>query len=116
MTSFPNELAFARAAARVFAAAPDIRVRDGGRAMAIARALQSRQPPTIELAEIMAMAAAETGQYGDAVRGSVRQSRPRRAAAGETSRNEWPENLTLYEQGRPCRMPWRDDEPIEFSR
>jgi tetratricopeptide (TPR) repeat protein len=97
MTTYPNELAFARAAARVLAAAPDGRVRDGGRAMAIARALQSRQPPTIELAEIMAMAAAETGQYGDLAE----------RMAG---------NLKLYEQGRPCRMPWRDDEPIEFSR
>jgi hypothetical protein len=116
MTSFPNELAFALAAARVLAAAPDIRVRDGGRAMAIARALQSRQPPTIELAEIMAMAAAETGQYGDAVRW---QRQAIEAAAGGSRRDlaeRMAGNLTLYEQGRPCRMPWRDDESIEFSR
>jgi tetratricopeptide (TPR) repeat protein len=116
MTSYPNELAFARAAARVLAAAPDSRVRDGGRAMAIARALQSRQPPTIELAEIMAMAAAETGQYGDAVRW---QRQAIEAAAGGSRRDlaeRMAGNLKLYEQGRPCRMPWRDDEPIEFSR
>jgi tetratricopeptide (TPR) repeat protein len=116
MTSYPNELAFARAAARILAAAPDSSVRDGTRAMTIVRALQSRQPATIELGEIMAMAAAETGQYGDAVRwqrqaiegavGGGRQDLAERMAG----------NLKLYEQGRPCRMPWRLDEPIEFSR
>jgi tetratricopeptide (TPR) repeat protein len=116
MALYPNELAFARAAVRVLAAAPDGRVRDGARAMTIARALQSRQPPTIELAEIMAMAAAETGQYGDAVRW---QRQAIEAAAGGSRRDlaeRMAGNLKLYEQGRPCRMPWRDDEPIEFSR
>ena len=39
MDLYPNELAFARAAARLFAAAPDDRVRDGRRAMAIVQAL-----------------------------------------------------------------------------
>ena len=114
MTSFPNELAFARAAARVFAAAPDIRVRDGGRAMAIARALQSRQPPTIELAEIMAMAAAETGQYGDAVRW---QRQAIEAAAGG-SRRDLAERMagtsTLYEQGRPAARPGGPTSPSSF--
>jgi tetratricopeptide (TPR) repeat protein len=116
MTAYPNELAFARAAARILAAAPDSSVRDGARAMAIARALQSRQPATIELAEILAMAAAETGQYGDAVRW---QRQAIEAAVGGSRRDlaeRMAGNLKLYEQGRPCRMPWGDDEPIEFSR
>ena len=114
MTLYPNELAFARAAARIFAAAPDGRVRDGARAMTIARALQGRLPPTIELAEIMAMAAAETGQHSDAVRW---QRQALEAASGGglpelTKRLE--ENLKLYEQGRPCRIPWAAGEPIEY--
>jgi tetratricopeptide (TPR) repeat protein len=116
MALYPNELAFARAAARVLAAAPDSRVRDGARAMAIARALQGRQPPTIELAEIMAMAAAETGQYGDAVRW---QRQALEAAAGNSRRElleRLSRNLKLYEEGRPCRSPWQAEEPIEFSR
>jgi tetratricopeptide (TPR) repeat protein len=114
MTLYPNELAFARAAARIFAAAPDGRVRDGARAMTIARALQGRQPPTIELAEIMAMAAAETGQYGDAVRWQ-RQALEAASGGGRrelTKRLE--ENLNLYDQGRPCRTPWAAGEPIEY--
>ena len=116
MTLYPNELAFARAAARVLAAAPDSRVRDGARALAIARALQSRQPPTIELAEVMAMAAAETTQYMDAVRW---QRQAIEAAAGNGGRElmeRLARNLKLYEEGRPCRSPWQAEEPIEFSR
>ena len=116
MALYPNELAFARAGARVFAAAPDGGVRDGARAMAMARVLQSRQPATIELAEIMAMAAAETGRYGDAVRWQ-RQALEAAAGSGRHELTErLAENLKLYEQGRPCRMPWAAGEPIEFSR
>ena len=59
--SIRTRCAFARAAARLFAAAPDDRVRDGRRALAIAQMLVSRQPRTIELAETMAMASAESG-------------------------------------------------------
>jgi cytochrome c-type biogenesis protein CcmH/NrfG len=114
MTLYPNELAFARAAARIFAAAPDGRVRDGARAMTIARALQGRQPPTIELAEIMAMAAAETGQYSTAVEW---QRQALEAASGGSRRElttRLGENLKLYEQGRQCRTPWASDETIEY--
>ena len=100
----------------MLAAAPDSRVRDGARALAIARALQSRQPPTIELAEVMAMAAAETTQYIDAVRW---QRQAIEAAAGNGGRElmeRLARNLKLYEEGRPCRSPWQAEEPIEFSR
>ena len=62
MDRHPDEMAFARAAARLLAAAPDDRVRDGRRAMAIAQMLLSRQPRSIELAETMAMTSAEVGQ------------------------------------------------------
>ena len=52
----------------------------------------------------MAMAAAETGQYGDAVRW---QRQALEAAAG-VGRRELMErlaaNLKLYEAGRPCRL------------
>jgi tetratricopeptide (TPR) repeat protein len=115
MTMYPNELAFARAAARIFAAAPDGRVRDGARAMAIAQALRGRQPATIELAEIMAMAAAETGQYGDAVRWQ-RQALEAAAGSGRRELTErLEEHLKRYEQGRPCRTPWAVGEPIEYQ-
>jgi tetratricopeptide (TPR) repeat protein len=114
MELYPNELAFARAAARLLAAAPDDRVRDGHRALTIVRALQNRQPRTIELAEIMAMAAAETGQYGDAVQWQRQAIDAANGAGRQDLVERLADNLTRYQKGRPCRTPWRADEPIEF--
>ena len=111
---YPNELSFARAAARLFAAAPDDRVRDGHRALEIIQALVARHPRTIELAETMAMALAEVGQHSAA----VQSQREAIEAAERTGRRDvmrrLADNLARYQAGRPCRMPWRDDEPIEF--
>ena len=113
MDRYPHEMAFARAAARVLAAAPDDRVRDGRRAMAIAQMLLSRQPRTIELAETMAMASAEVGQYNDAV--TWQQQAIDAAGRQPVLAGRLRDNLKLYQAHRPCRTPWRADEPIEFS-
>jgi tetratricopeptide (TPR) repeat protein len=114
MDLYPNEPSFARVAARLFAAAPDNRVRDGRRALTIAQALVNRQPRTIELAETLAMASAEAGQYGDA----IRWQREAIEAAERTGRGDMMKrlagNLELYQTGRPCRTPWQPDERIEF--
>jgi tetratricopeptide (TPR) repeat protein len=114
MDLYPNEFSFARAAARLLAAAPDSRVRNGRRAMELAQALLSRQPRTIDLTETMAMAAAEVGQFSDA----VRMQREAIEVATRMGRRDvvdrLADNLKQYEAGRPCRTPWRADEPIEF--
>jgi tetratricopeptide (TPR) repeat protein len=114
MGLYPDELSFARAAARLFAAAPDDRVRDGQRALVILQALATHQQRTIELAETMAMASAEVGQYLAAVQ-TQREAIEAAARTGRRDiRDRLTDNLTRYEAGRPCRTPWRDDEPIEF--
>ena len=95
-----------RVAARLFAAAPDNRVRDGRRALAIGEALLSRQPRTIELAETMAMASAEVGQYGAAVQWQ-REAIEAAARTGRRDTMELADNLERYQAGRPCRTPWR---------
>jgi tetratricopeptide (TPR) repeat protein len=111
---YPDAVSFARVAARLFAAAPDDRVRDGRRAVAMAQLLLDRQPRTIELAETMAMASAEVGQYGEAI-GWQQQAMDAAAQAGRRDVVERLRgNLTLYQARRPCRTPWRADEPIEF--
>ena len=114
MDLYPNEPAFAHAAARLFAAAPDDRVRDGRRARAIVQALVSRQPRTIELAETTAMASAEIREYS----GAVLSQREAIEAAERTGRRDvvgrLGDNLQRYQAGRPCRTPWRANEPIEF--
>jgi len=114
MDLYPNELAFARAAARLFAAAPDSRVRDGRRAHEIGQTLLSRQPRTIELAETMAMASAEMGQYAAAVQLQREAIEAAERTGQRDAMKRLADNLERYLAGRPCRTPWRADEPIEF--
>jgi tetratricopeptide (TPR) repeat protein len=116
MSEYPAESSFALAAARLFAAAPDDRVRDGRRAMAIVAVLVTgkglRSP---EALEIMAMAQAETGQYSSAAMWQ-REAIAAASKAGERGIAERiADNLRLYEASKPCRMPWRADEPLEFQ-
>jgi hypothetical protein len=35
--------------------------------------------------------------------------------AGHVVAERITDNLKLYEAGRPCRTPWRLDEPLEFQ-
>jgi tetratricopeptide (TPR) repeat protein len=114
MALYPGERAFARMAARLFAAAPDRGVRDGRRALTIAEALLKEPgPPSLELAETLAMAAAEVGQYGDAVRWQ-RQALDAARAGRLDAVTRLSENLERYEARQPSRAPWREDERIEY--
>ena len=108
MEAFPGAAIFPHALARLLAAAPDDRVRDGRRAMRLVEQLVQGER-TIDLGETMAMTLAELGRYEEAAgvqrdlmaaaeAGGMRDVVPRLAA-----------NLRLYEQGRPCRTPWPDD-------
>ena len=78
------------------------------------RCSQGRQPRSIELAETIAMTSAEVGQYADAVMWQQQAIE----AAVQAGRRDLVErltgNLALYQAHRPCRTPWRADEPIEF--
>jgi tetratricopeptide (TPR) repeat protein len=113
MDRYPSEPAFAQAAARLLAAAPDARLRDGPRALAIARALAERQVPTIELAETLAMALAESGQFTEAGR-RQRQALDAARAGRRPAVGRLAANLERYEHDQPSRAPWQADEPIEY--
>jgi tetratricopeptide (TPR) repeat protein len=110
VTAYPEQPIFAHGLARLLAAAPDDRVRDGDRAMALVGELLSREQRTLELGETMAMALAAATRYEEAARvqrdlmrgvenAGLTQVVPRLAA-----------NLALYERGQPCRTPWPADE------
>ena len=116
MGEYPAEPSFAHAAARLFAAAPDDRVRDGRRAMAIIQVLvNSKGLRSFETLETMAMAQAETGQYSSALTWQ-REAIAAAVKAGERGIAERiADNLRLYEARKPCRTPWRADEPLEFQ-
>jgi tetratricopeptide (TPR) repeat protein len=99
----------AHALARVLAASPDDRVRDGQRAIAIVRELFKTQKTTA-LGETMAMTLAEVGEYAQAVdiqRGVLAAAR--KAGLSDAVRR-MERNLQLYEHQKPCRTPWSDDE------
>jgi tetratricopeptide (TPR) repeat protein len=107
--ALPDQPAPAQALARVLAASPDSRVRDGRQAVAITQALMQK-PHGVDLYEAVAMALAELGQYDQAVewqRGAI-------AAATKEGHHDlagtMTSNLTLYERRMPCRTPWRDDQ------
>ena len=109
-TQYPDQRSFALVLARLLAAAPDDRVRDGRRAMAIVEELFKGQKST-ELGETMAMTLAEVGEYekAAAVQRGVMQAAER---AGLTSAvRRMAVNLRLYERHQPCRTPWQNDEP-----
>ena len=105
----PDQPEFAHALARVLAAAPDARVRDGQRALAVMQALPEDQQ-RLDLGETMAMALAELGHFDEA----VAWQRNAMAAAAQAGREDlvqrMTENLRRYEAGQPCRTPWRPED------
>jgi len=108
--AFPDQPGLAHALARVLAAAPDDRVRDGRRAAAIVSALmQAQRSPS--LTETMAMTQAELGRFDEAVRWQ-REAIELARQTGRTNVARLTETLQLYESRRPCRTPWADDDPV----
>ena len=106
---YGNQPEFAHALARLLAAAPDDRVRDGERALAVMLALPEDQR-RVDLGETMAMTFAELGQYEEAVawqRGAIVAARQ---AGREDLAQRMAESLRLYEARQPCRTPWRDED------
>lgn len=99
-----------QALARLLAAAPDARVRNGAEALALMQRLLRLLPdPGPEVTEAMAMAYAETGDYRQAVAWqrqaiAAAERTDRAAGMGQAMR----ENLSLFERGEPCRTPWAD--------
>jgi tetratricopeptide (TPR) repeat protein len=108
--TFPDQPGLAHALARVLAAAPDDRVRDGRRAASIVSALMKTQRSP-SLTETMAMTQAELGRFDEAVRWQ-REAIELARQTGRTNVAGLTETLQLYESRRPCRTPWADDDPV----
>jgi tetratricopeptide (TPR) repeat protein len=95
---------------RLLAAAPDRDVRDGTQALQLAGTLASdpRAQASPDVAEAMAMALAETGQYDEAARWQAQaMALADRAGRADLARR-MTDNLQLYQRHLPCRTPWRD--------
>jgi tetratricopeptide (TPR) repeat protein len=111
----PGEPELTELLVRLLAAAPDDRIRDGRRALAL---MQERLngPPRVEVRETMAMTLAELGRYDEA----VRWQREAITAAEQAGRGDLArpmvDNLALYERRRPCRTPLREQPAPAASR
>jgi tetratricopeptide (TPR) repeat protein len=110
-STFADQPGFAHALARLLAASPDDRVRDGARALAIMNGLMKTQQ-SLGTAETMAMTLAELRRFDEA----VQWQRQAIAAAGQLKlpdvASRLTKNLHLYEMRQPCRVPWTDDDPV----
>lgn len=111
-SAFPDQPGIAHARARLLAAAPEASVRDGVRALSILDELLKTQAMTLAVAETMAMTMAELGRFDEA----MEWQQGAMASAREAGRPDLAERLTpnlrLYEQRRPSRTPWADDDPV----
>lgn len=104
VAAMPDESSLLHLLARVLAASADDAVRDGGRALALARQVLAAES-TVEHAETVAMALAEIGDFDEAVGWQERivtnlggPAAPGAAAAAA--------RLALYRRGEPSRAPW----------
>ena len=105
----PWEPAFPLALARLLAAAPDGAVRDGSRALELVRSL-AENLRTTAVAETMAMAHAELGQFAEAVQWQRLAMSVATDAGQVEAVRRMSANLSLYLRGAPCRTPWHADE------
>ena len=100
----PGSRPLTQVAARLLAAAPDDGIRDGNRALKLARRLveEQRDPESLET---LAMALAEAGQYAEAVE-TQRAAITMVESSGPLHLLERLRiNLDGYERGQPCRDP-----------
>ena len=68
------------------------------------------------LAETMAMTLAETGEYEQAAMWQREAMSGAERAGRADLLQPMSATLRLYEARRPCRSPWRDDDPIFYPR
>jgi tetratricopeptide (TPR) repeat protein len=106
----PGRTEFPHALARLLAAAPDERVRDGGQALEVMRGLVETEPTTA-VAETMAMTLAELGLFAEAVEWQRAAMAIAVKAARPDVAQRMASNLQLYLRRQPCRTPWREDDP-----
>ena len=111
----PEQPGFPHALARVLAAAPDDRVRDGRQAARLIDALMQTNT-NWTLLETRAMAAAEIGQFEEAVR--LQQDAVAAAAQARQKRaiDHMQAILARYRLRLPCRTPWSSDDPVFAPR
>ncbi|MBI3493017.1 MAG: tetratricopeptide repeat protein, partial [Acidobacteria bacterium] len=96
--AYPAQPLFAHGLARLLAAAPDDRVRDGDRAIALVGELLTKEQRTLDLGETMAMALAAATRYEEAARVQRDLMRGAEKAGLQNVVPRLAANLELYER------------------
>lgn len=110
MDRHPGQPAFGQALARLLAASPDPQVRDGWGALKLVQSVAETHKTT-SVAETMAMALAEVGQFVEAAEWQRLAMSVAMDAGQSDAARRMAVNLALYQRREPCRTPWRDDDP-----
>jgi tetratricopeptide (TPR) repeat protein len=107
----PDTPEIINALARILATAPNAAVRDGPRALELARTLfETRRQP--EVGQSYAMALAETGDFKQAVGLQRETIIVSEHTVGESEKSFLQKNLARYEQHKPSREGWAADDPV----
>jgi len=104
----PDRPEFVNALARLYAAAPDAKIRNGEQAVQLAQQLIRRRQ-TLSGREAMAMALAEAGRYDEAARWQRETIGMAQRAGARDVIPMLAEDLHRYEQRQACRTPWRTE-------
>ena len=101
----PDNTSLRHMLARLLATCPDESIRDGARSLSMARGLMQTQP-TLDHAQTLAMALAETGRFAEAQ--SLQQQIIEQASrVGDTDlEGRLRRDLALFERQQAVRAPW----------
>jgi tetratricopeptide (TPR) repeat protein len=100
--------------ARLLATSEDDAVRDGPRSLELALAA-FELAHDVDRAETVAMGLAELARFPEAIEWQ-RRIVEQLEAAGTTPPEPLLARLRSYQEGRPCRAPWRDEKTTSSSR
>jgi hypothetical protein len=108
LIAFPGHLPLSHLLARLLATAPDPAVRDGTLAVELALAAYE-EGGTVDEGETVAMAWAEAGDFEQALTWQRRMLAQVGAGEPLARVGQIRRRLALYENGQPCRAPWKED-------
>jgi cytochrome c-type biogenesis protein CcmH/NrfG len=112
LASLPGDPYLQQQLAVVRAAAPEASVRDGERAVELARAAYAAMPGPGP-GQAVAMAYAEAGRFEEAVRAQERLLAT--LPSGDERRAGAEARLREYRAGRALRQPWKTDPSLLYS-
>lgn len=113
VAALPQNTDLRSALARLLAACPDKKIRNGPRALALAeKLLADNSSPDFDLVETYGMALASVGRFSEAAQLQKRMILVVEKAGRFNLAALLKQNLVLYERHQACSIPWQDNDPI----